>query len=116
MIENVTQIFITGILYNDEAFPSNPKELFNIIDEKIRNGIPLLTFKNSCINRSENRFSNSNVREQLMYFIQYAKYNNNEFLSDIDSETLRSQLITVFNNIDNVTYNDIEIRSSRIYS
>jgi len=109
-----TQLYVTGILYKGDAFPSDPKVLFGIIDNAIRNNITNLTYSSSCINRSENRFSNSTTREQLLFFIKDIVYAGNAYLSDTDSASLRTAMINVFNNITDLTYTDVEVRSTRV--
>jgi hypothetical protein len=114
MISNETQMYVTGIIYEGDAFPSDPKLAYNKIDEAIRNNILNLTYHASCLNRSENRFANSTTREQLLFFMKDINYNNNLYLTDSASNELRTALINVFNNIPNLTYSDIEIRSTKV--
>jgi hypothetical protein len=112
MIIDDTQIYITGVLYQYDAFPSDPKILFGYIDEKLRE-ITLLEYQFLSINRSENRFSNGTTREQLLIFMKDIKYNNVVFLSDSGSAALRTTLINKLNSLLDITYNDVEIRTTR---
>lgn len=112
MVVDDTQVYINGVLYQSEAFPSDPKILFNIIDEKLRE-LTSLEYQFLSINRAENRFSNETTREQLMIFMKDVKYNSNVFLSDSESSSLRTDLINKINTISEFSYDDVEIRITR---
>ena len=107
-----TQIYITEVLYQSDAFPTDPKILFKMIDEQFRQ-ITALEYQFLSINRSENRFSGGTTREQLLIFMKDIKYNGNAFLSDTNSASLRSDLISKLNSISDIAYNDVEIRTTR---
>ena len=107
-----TQIYITGVLYQSEAFPSDPKILFNIVDEKFRELISL-EYQFLSINRAENRFSSGTTREQLVIFMKDIKYNGSAYLSDTNSGLVRTALIGKLDTINDLTYTDVEIRTTR---
>ena len=109
---NDTQIYVTGVLFNEDAFPSDPSVMFSTIDAKFRE-ITSLTWSYLCINRAENRFANTTTREQLLIFMKNATYNGDAYLSDTNSASLRSDLISKLNSIVSITYVDVEIRTTR---
>jgi len=105
-------LYITGVLYNDSAYPDSSVPVFNELDEVFRL-IPGLSYSMFHVNRSECRFSDSSTREQLLIFLKDVKLNGSNFLSDADSTSLRNSLKTVLNNTQSITYTDIEMRTSR---
>ena len=107
-----TQIYITGVLYQENAFPDDSSILFGIVDGKFRE-ISGLEFGFLSINRAENRFSAGSTREQLLIFMKDVIYNSSIYLSDTDSGNLRTALINKLDAITDLTYNDVEIRSTR---
>ena len=115
MTTDDTQVYITGVLYNSDAFPSDPAEMFAVIDGKFRE-ITLLTYGFLCINRAENRFSGGTTREQLLIFMKDITYNSDIYLSDTNSAALRTDLINKLATIASITYTDVEIRTTRAIS
>lgn len=107
-----TQVYITGVLYQQDAYPSDPSSLFSLIDQAFRQ-ISGLEYWELLINRSECRFSNSTTREQLLLFMKDVKYNGTSFLSDIQSSNMRTAIINKLNELSDITYNDVEIRTTR---
>ena len=107
-----TQAYVTGVLYNESAFPDDPSILFGIVDGAFRE-IADLEYQFCSINRAENRFSGGTTREQLLIFMKYITYDGNSYLSDTESGNLRTALINKLDAIDDLTYVDVEIRSSR---
>jgi anti-anti-sigma regulatory factor len=107
-----TQVYITGVLYQQDAYPSDPSSLFSLIDQAFRQ-ISGLEYWELLINRSECRFSNSTTREQLLLFMKDVKYNGTTFLSDIQSSNMRTAIINKLNELSDITYNDVEIRTTR---
>jgi hypothetical protein len=112
MTINDTQVYATGVLYQETAYPDSPDALFKIVDEKLRE-ITEVTYFVLAINRAENRFSNSTTREQLLIFMKDVQYNSNSYLSDSDSASLRTAVINKLDTITDLTYNDVEIRTTR---
>ena len=113
MTTDNTQTYITGVLYNGDAFPSDPTELFTLIDGKLREIVDL-EYEYLNINRAENKFSNGTTREQLLIFMKDIVYAGNSYLSDTSSAALRTAIINVLNDIVNLTYTDVEVRSTRV--
>lgn len=107
-----TDIYVTGVLYQTNAFPDSADDLFSIIDREFRE-IDGLEFQFLDINRADNRFSGGSTRQQLLIFMKDITYNSSKFLSDTNSNTLRNSLKTKLDNIIDVTYTDVEIRTSR---
>jgi len=107
-----TQVYVTGVLYNQDAYPDNPHLIFNEIDEAFRT-IQGLEYLDLCINRSETRFSDASTREQLLIFMKDVVYRCERFLTDTQSDNLRTALITVLDSISSITYGDVEIRTTR---
>ena len=107
-----TQIYVTGVLYQEDAYPSDPTALFTYIDEAFRQ-IPNLEFWELLINRSECRFSNSTTREQLLIFMKDVVYSGTRFLSDSQSDTLRNAIISKLDSLSDITYTDVEMRTTR---
>lgn len=108
-----TQMYATGVLYQSSAFPNDSSILFGIVDEAFRE-IADLEFSFLSINRAENRFSGGTTREQLLIFMKDITYDGNTYLSDADSGTLRTALIGKLNGITDLTYTDVEVRSTRV--
>ena len=108
-----TQVYVTGVLYQEDAYPSDPSALFDFIDEAFRQ-ISGLEFWELLINRSECRFSNSTTREQLLIFMKDVVYNGVKFLSDTQSSTLRTAIIDKLGSLDELSYSDVEIRTTRM--
>jgi len=106
------QVYVTGVLYNSSAFPDDPQDLFDIVDEKFRE-LDELSFADLNINRSETRFSDGETREQLLIFMKGVSWDGSNFLSDTNSNTLRNNLVTKLNSISGLSYTDVEIRTSR---
>jgi len=107
-----TQMYVTGVLYQSDAFPDSPDDVFDVVDKALRE-IDNLDFRYLCINRTEARFSGGTTREQLLIFMKEITYNSNQYLSDSASGTLRTAIIGKLNGITDLTYNDVEIRSTR---
>jgi hypothetical protein len=108
-----TQVYVTGFLYQEDAYPSDPSSLFSLIDEKFRE-ISGLEFWELLINRSECRFSNTTTREQLLIFMKNVVYNGIIFLSDLQSDSLRTAIINKLDTVTDITYTDVVIRTSKI--
>jgi hypothetical protein len=113
MVVDDTQIYITGVLYQSDAFPTDPKILFALIDGKLRE-ITALEFQFLSINRAENRFSNETTREQLLIFMKDIKYDGVVFLSDTNSSALRTAIVNKMNDTAELIFNDVEIRTTRL--
>ena len=113
MTTNDTQVYITGVLYQESAYPDDPSILFSIVDEKFRE-ITEMGYEYLDINRSENRFSNETTREQLLIFMKDVLYNSTSYLTDSQSVALRTALINKLDTITNLTYTDVEIRTTRV--
>jgi hypothetical protein len=107
-----TQIYVTGVLYQEDAYPSDPSALFSLIDEAFRQ-ISGLEFWELLINRSECRFSNSTTREQLLIFMKDVVYSGTRFLSDAQSSSLRTAIIDKLDSLSDITYTDVEMRTTR---
>lgn len=107
-----TQVYVTGFLYQSDAYPSDPMTLFGVVDNTLRT-IQGLDYWELLINRSECRFSNSTTREQLLIFLKDATYNSVAFLSDTDSTSLRTAIKDALDSVADFTYTDVEIRTSK---
>jgi hypothetical protein len=107
-----TDVYITGVLYEQNAYPDNPNIVFDILDSAFRN-IQGLYYENFGVNRSECRFSNSDTREQLLVFLKNVIVNGNKFLTDMQSTSLRSSLISALNSVIDISFTDVEIRTTR---
>jgi len=107
-----TQVYVTGVLYQEDAYPSDPSALFKLIDEAFRQ-ISGLEFWELLINRAECKFANSTTREQLLIFMKDVVYNSVTFLSDTQSSSLRTAIINKLGTLADITYVDVEIRTSR---
>ena len=73
-----TQVYVTGCLYKQDAYPDDPQELFDIVDEFLRQ-VTDLSFWVLAINRSETRFSGGTTREQLLIFLKDVIYNGKQY-------------------------------------
>lgn len=107
-----TQVYVTGVLYNSSAYPDNLDDIFDDVDAKFRE-ITDLEFGFLSMNRSETRFSGGTTREQLVIFMKSVMFEDDSFLSDAQSNNLRGQLINKLDQISNLTYTDVEIRTVR---
>lgn len=107
-----TQVYITGVLYQSDAYPDDATPLFNVVDDAFRE-IEDLEYRYLDINRSECRFSGGTTREQLLIFMKDVNYKNNDYLSDTDSSSLRMALVNKLNSLSDITFSDVEIRSTR---
>ena len=105
-----TQCYIIGGLYNSDAYPDDPTDLYNDINSKLGE-VSGLSYTQLSINRSENRFSGGSTREQLLVFLKDVTYNNDTYLNDSNSSTLRTNIISKLDEMTNFTYTDVEIRS-----
>jgi len=108
-----TQVYIKGVLYQQDAYPTDATDLFNLIDESFRQ-ISGFKFNELLINRSECRFSNGTTREQLLIFFKDIMYTENSFLTDTQSTNLRNAIINKLDSLTDISYNDVEIRTSRV--
>jgi len=113
MITNDTQVYVTGVLYQQDAYPSDPSDMFKLIDGAFRE-ISGLEFWILSINRSECRFANATTREQLLIFMKDVVYNSNAFLSDTQSSSLRTAIINKLDELSDIQYSDVEIRTTRL--
>lgn len=111
--EDKTEMYVTGVLYQQSAFPDNPQNVFDIVDEAFRE-IADLSWDKLCVNRSENRFSSGITREQLLIFMHGITYDGDEYLSDTDSNSLRNAIKGKLDNLSDITYVDVEVRSFRV--
>jgi len=107
-----TDVYITGVLYNSDAYPDDPQSVFAPVDEAFRD-IADLEWQFLNVNRAENRFSGGTTREQLLIFMKNVTVGGTSFLSDTQSTTLRNNLITALNTISSITFVDVEIRTTR---
>ena len=105
-----TQIYITGCLYQSSAYPDDPITLQALIADAL-NDISGLIFGSLSLNRTEARFSGGTTREQLLVFLKAVNYDNQVYLSDSVSSTLRTNIINKLNTITDFTYTDVEIRT-----
>jgi hypothetical protein len=106
-------VYITGVLYLESAYPDNPISIFNELDNELRT-ISGFSYEYFYVNRSECRFSDSSTREQLLIFLKNVKLNGNTFLSNSQSTSLRSSIISVMNSlINSFSYNDVIMRTYR---
>jgi hypothetical protein len=112
MTSNDTQVFITGVLYNSNAYPNDPFTVFNIVDRAFRQ-ITTLDYFVLAVNRAENRFSTGTTREQLLIFMQTVKYNGNDYLTSTDAANLRTDLLTSLNSISEIQYEDVQVRTRK---
>lgn len=108
------QVYITGVLYQQDAYPSDPSGVFSYIDEGLRS-IPGLEYYELLINRSECRFLNGSTREQLLIFLKDTKYNGNTFLTEEACSTMRNAIILMLESLTDIYYTDVEVRISRFY-
>lgn len=106
---NECQVYITGALWNQGAYPDDPMGPLLAVDEQMRK-VSGMDYDGIYINRSENRFSNGTTREQLLFFMKGVIYNGNRFLTDSSSAALRSDIITKLASVDGLTYDDVELR------
>ena len=107
-----TQVYITGVLYQGDAFPDDATPLFNVVDDAFRE-IDTLEYQYLDINRSECRFSGGTTREQLLIFMKNVTYGGNSYLSDTESGNLRTAIVNALNGLSDVTYSDVEVRTTR---
>jgi len=107
-----TQVYVTGVLYQEDAYPSDPSAMFSLVDEAFRQ-ISGLEYWELLINRSECRFANSTTREQLLLFMKDVVYNNTRFLSDSQSSSLRTAIINKLTSLPDIEFSDVEVRTTR---
>jgi hypothetical protein len=107
-----TDLYITGALYQQSAYPDSSVTVFNELDEAFR-AIDGVKYQNFCVNRSECKFSDSSTREQLLIFLKGLTLNDSSFLTDTQSTNLRTSFIDVLNQLIDLTYDDVQIRTSR---
>jgi len=112
MLVDDTQIYVTGVLYQQSAYPSDVTQLLYLIDDALAQ-ISELKYSEVLINRSECRFSNSTTREQLLVFLKDVSFNDIKFLSDSQSTSLRVALISQLNQLSDLEYDSVEIRTTR---
>jgi len=110
-----TQIYVTGVLYQEDAYPIDPTSLFDLVDIAFRE-ISGLGYWELLINRSESRFSNTTTREQLLIFMKDVVYNGDRYLTNSQSSGLRTAIINKLDSLSDITYADVEIRTSRTVS
>ena len=109
----MTDMYVTGVLYNESAFPDSPNDLFSVVDAAFRT-ISILDYVSLNINRSETRFSNGTTREQLLIFMKDITYNGNTWLTLTDVTAFRNAIIAALNTVDSLTYDDVEVRCTAI--
>lgn len=109
---NDTQVYVTGVLYQSDAFPDDPSILFDLMDENFRE-ISGLAFEYLSINRTEARFSGGTTREQLLIFMKNVTYNSDSYLSSTNSASLRTAINNKLDTVTDLTYVDTEIRTTR---
>lgn len=112
MINDNTQVYITGITYNTQSFPDDPHVVFDVVYVKLCE-IANLSFGSLYVNRAENRFSNGTVREQMLVFMKNVSYSGNAYLSDSQSSTVRTNIINKMNELTEISYIDVEVRTTR---
>jgi hypothetical protein len=137
-IVDQTDVYITGVLYQENAYPDSSVPVFSELDEAFRT-ILGLSYEYFHVNKSECRFSDSTTREQLLIFLKNVTMSNislalNDdddlldsgqnllvpgiteslsFLTDAQSDDLRQSIIDVLNTVSDITYDDVEIRTTR---
>jgi hypothetical protein len=105
-------LYITGVLYQGNAYPDSSVPVFEELDTNFRT-ISGLYYSNFCVNRSECRMSDSSTREQLLIFLKGVTLNGSSFLTDAQSDSLRTSIMQVLNTTSDITYFDVEMRTSR---
>ena len=107
-----TDVYITRVLYQQSAYPDSSVPVFNELDTSFRS-IEGIKYENFHVNRAECRFSDSFTREQLLIFLKNVTLDGVSFLSDVQSTSLRNSLMSILNVVADITYFDVEIRTSR---
>jgi len=108
--------YIKGVQYNASAWNSDVENnIFAQVDLALRE-LDSLEFGDLNVYQSHAFVTSSeNVYEAMMIFFKKATYNSNGYISDTDSATLRTNIMTQLNTVDNLTYSDVELRVSRKY-
>jgi hypothetical protein len=107
-----TQVYVTGVLYQQSAYPSNIDLLVSLVDDAFRQ-ILGLKYSELLVNRSECRFSNTTTREQLLLFLKDVSFNDVKFISDSQSTSMRTAIINKLNELSDIEYDNVEIRTTR---
>lgn len=107
-----TEIYITNFTYFGSAWQDNINGTFDYIDTVFRD-IENFSFYDLAISHAEVVNSNLQTRNEAVLFIKRATYNGKSYLSDSESSSMRTAIISRLSSEINIGYSDIEIRSSR---
>lgn len=114
-LESETAVYIRGVTLNASAWNSDVENnVFAPVDLALRD-ISGLEYGDLNIYQSHNYTYLEQVSESMMIFFKKSLYNSVGYISDSDSATLRTSIINQLNSIDNLTYDDVELRVSRRY-
>ena len=110
------EIYITGVVYNNNSWINDIdqflQEVYNQLNE-IRN------FRFISLCATESQVYNVGLKEtnyeSMIIYIKGAKYKNSEFLNLYDTQELEFKMKEQLNNIENLSFNEIEIRTSKSF-
>ena len=112
LIDNETEIYITNFKYQGSSWFTNINAVFDYVDAVFRD-ISNFDFFDLAISHIEIIDANQNTSNEAILFVKRGKYNDNSYLSDSDSSTLRTAIINKLNSESDITFNDVEVRSQR---
>lgn len=111
------ELYITGIKYKDSSWNDYPDELMETLYNNF-NEINGFYFINMALNMSQ--VYNVSIRESnydsSTLYLKGVKYKHNEFLSLEDVKELESKLIDQLGYVDDLTFDKIEIRSTKKFT
>lgn len=107
-----TEIYVTGFEYQGSAWMTDISAVLYILDEAMRD-ITGLDYWDLALNHSEAIDANQQSRTMAIMFMKRVTLNSSGYLSNADAANLRTSIITKLNSISNISFTDVEIRSSK---
>mgnify|MGYP000858070760 CR=1 FL=1 len=107
-----TEVYVTGFEYQGSPWMTDIEATLYLLDDAMRD-IVGLDFWDLALNHSEAIDANQQTRTAAILFMKRVTYNNIAYLSSADSSALRTAIITKLNSISDISFDDVEVRSSK---
>ena len=110
-------IYIKSVLYNNQGWIDDP----DIVLEQISNNlseIPQFYFTSLSMNMSQvyNVSLKVSNYDSMMVYLKHAKFKHDQFLTLLSTQDLIDQIKQQLNYIEGLTFGNIEVRNSKLYT
>jgi len=113
-----TEMYISGVTYQGSTWTNFAEDLFDLVDYKMREiTCPDLWWWEHSVNKTENWvMSSDTVREELLLFYKDVKYDGTSLFDESTIGSVRTLVINTLQELSSdMTFNDVEIRTNKIW-